>query len=431
MLRSLLVWCLLIASLPIAFLRPFAGLLIYLGFAHARIANFVWANQAIQNWGLLIIAPTLLGYFLFEIHNSPPHFYGLKTLLALWVWLAVTSLFAYDSSLSFPKLYQYSTIFVITIVIAAMANSEERIRALITTIGVSVGSIGSKGAVDFLRTGGQFRMQGPGGLVADENEYALVLDMAMPILFWLAATEDRRWLRWVFRGMAVGCGVTVIGTRSRSGFLGLLLATFLLVFYSRRKMAGLVGLGLACLMSFVIVPHAAVERYQSIPTADEQDASAISRLQMWRAAAGMVKANPITGVGLRNFESAVPRFSSAQPRAPHNAFVALAAEAGIPACLLFIGLIFSAIWRMFWLRRRLLRDSGDWRLASYCLILQISLTVYLVPNLFINRQDLDLMYHLIGVSAGLAMVAHRRLAQRSEEASSVLEPDWAAEAASV
>src|SRR6185312_1430394 len=151
-------------------------------------------------------------------------------------------------------------IFVITILIAAMANSETRIRALLTTIGISVGVLGSKGSVDFFLTGGRFRMTGPGGMVADENEYALGLNLALPILFWLATTEDRRWMAWTFRGMAVACGITVIGTHSRSGFLGLLLAAILLVVYSRRKLAGLVGLGIACVMFFLFAPQAALKR---------------------------------------------------------------------------------------------------------------------------------------------------------------------------
>jgi len=184
-------------------------------------------------------------------------------------------------------------------------------------------------------------------------------------------------------------------------------------------------------MFFLFAPQAALKRYEGIPNASEQDASAMARLQVWSVAAAMIKENPVAGVGLRNFESAFPRFSSMTPRAPHNAFMALAAEAGIPACMLFIGLILSAIWRMFWLRRRLLRDPGNWRLASYCLVLQITLIVYLIPNLFISRQDFDLMYHLIGLSAGLAMVARDRLAQQYyEEAGAMLEAEpWIGETA--
>jgi hypothetical protein len=35
--------------------------------------------------------------------------------------------------------------------------------------------------------------------------------------------------------------------------------------------------------------------------------------------------------------------------------------------------------------------------------------VYLVPNFFINRQDFDLMYHLVGLSAGMDMVVKHKL----------------------
>jgi hypothetical protein len=42
-----------------------------------------------------------------------------------------------------------------------------------------------------------------------------------------------------------------------------------------------------------------------------------------------------------------------------------------------------------------------------------TLLVYLVPNLFINRQDLDLMYHLIGLSSGMTMVMQQALVRRS------------------
>jgi len=37
------------------------------------------------------------------------------------------------------------------------------------------------------------------------------------------------------------------------------------------------------------------------------------------------------------------------------------------------------------------------------------LLVYLVPNFFINRQDFDMMYHLVGLSAGMSMVVKQRL----------------------
>jgi hypothetical protein len=51
----------------------------------------------------------------------------------------------------------------------------------------------------------------------------------------------------------------------------------------------------------------------------------------------------------------------------------------------------------------------------YCQIVFGVLVVYLVPNMFINRQDFDLMYQMIAVEAGLAILVQQKLAAAREE----------------
>ena len=64
--------------------------------------------------------------------------------------------------------------------------------------------------------------------------------------------------------------------------------------------------------------------------------------------------------------------------------------------------------------RRLRYDPATHTLAIYALIVHVTLLVYLVPNLFINRQDLDLMYHLIGLSSGMTLVMQQALLRRKD-----------------
>jgi putative inorganic carbon (HCO3(-)) transporter len=412
MFRGLLIRFVVVAGLPLAFLQPFAGLLMYLWYSHARPNDFVWSEYSFDQGATLLAGTTILGYLLFEIRRSPPHLKGLKLIPLFWLWIALATLGAAIPSLAFWKLSQYTNIFVMTFLVAAMANSEDRIRTLLYVIGGSVGLLGAKGAFDFIISGGDSRMQGPGGLAGEENEYALVLNMAIPILFGLSQIESRRWVRLVLRAMAVGCAITIVGTRSRSGFLGLLTVALLLTFYSKRRLWGVAVLALVSVLFLKFAPRAAMERYESIPTAAQVDSSAIDRLQSWEAGIAMIKAHPLFGVGPFNFFEVFPEYSHYDPHAPHNAFVALAAESGIPSCLLFVAIIGSAVVQMWWLRRRLREHPGNEALAGYCLIIQIALIVYTVPNFFINRQNMDLMYHLVGVSAGLALVAKRTLVEQ-------------------
>jgi len=64
---------------------------------------------------------------------------------------------------------------------------------------------------------------------------------------------------------------------------------------------------------------------------------------------------------------------------------------------------------MYRLSRRLKNYENFLKLSQYCRTIHIALIVYLLPNFFINRQDMDLMYHLIGVAAGLGAVAESEL----------------------
>lgn len=408
MLRALGLYALVAVGVPLSLFQPFSGLLLYLFFAHGHPADFVWPGY-VFNYGLLLVPALLAGYLLFEMLKSPPRFRGMMLLLAFWAWLTAAAMLAVNTHLAFDMLSRYSKMFVIAFLIAAMANSEDRIRKILTVIAGSLGFLGIKSLVSVIITAGRYRIQGPGGLMTEENEYALGMNMAIPILYWLGSLEKRRWARRLYQFAAFACAVTVIFTRSRSGFLGLVVVCLLIAMHSKRKLLAPIGLAIAAALFLAFAPEASIDRYKSIPTATQTDASAIGRIQAWETAVEMVKAHPIFGVGLRNFEVTFLDYSSYEPRAPHNAFVALTAESGIPSCLLFVSLVLGASGAC-WLNWRRLRYAPETRaLAAYCLIVHATLLVYLVPNLFINRQDFDLMYHLVGLSAGMSMVVRQRL----------------------
>jgi putative inorganic carbon (HCO3(-)) transporter len=414
MLRAIFLYVLVILATITALFRPFSGLLYYLWFSFGRPADFVWPNF-VFDYEVWIAGATLLGYAIWEMGKSPPRIEGMRLLVLLWVWFALTSLTAQIPMIAFPKLWEYSRVFIMAFLTCALANSEKRIRSILYVLAISLGFLGAKGGYDAVTTGFANSMKGPGGMMSEQNEYALALNMGIPILVWLAQDDPRWWVRWVFRGMAVGSAVVVIGTRSRSGLLGLLMAGIVLVAFSNHKVL-FSGIGVCCLLLLLLFgPQGALTRYKTIPTAAEVDPSAIGRLQAWRAAIKMTKAHPIRGVGLRNFLHVFPQYSSDPPRVTHNAIFDLLSETGIPGCLIFMAMIFSSIGQMFKLRLKALAQPDTKHLATYCQIVVGVLVVYLVPNMFINRQDFDLMYQMIAVEAGLAILVQQKLAATREE----------------
>lgn len=417
MYRGVLLYALVALAVPVAFLQPFNGLLIYLWFSFGRPGDFVWTAYTFD-YAIWIAGATLLGYAVFEMKRSPIRLRGMRILLLLWIWFGVTSVTAQIPEIAFPKLWEYSRVFIMAFLTAALANSEKRIRSILYVLAVSLGFLGAKGAVDAITTGFSSSMKGPGGMMAEQNEYALALNMGIPILVWLASDDPRGWVRLAFRGMAVGCAVVVVGTRSRSGLLGLIAVGLVLAAFSRHKVYKLLlgfGMVIGLLLLLAFGPQGALQRYKTIPTAAEKDSSTIGRLQAWRAAIRMTKAHPITGVGPRNFLDVFPEYSDDPPRVTHNVIFDMLAETGIPGCAIFLAMIFWAIGEMFVLRLKAQVRPETAHLATYGQIITAVLIVYLVPNMFINRQDFDLLYQMIGLEAGLAALLHQRLVVPSTE----------------
>jgi putative inorganic carbon (HCO3(-)) transporter len=423
MLRSLLFRAIILIALPVALLRPFTGLLIYLWLSFGRAGDFVWSDYSFD-YLVLVACASLIGYSLFEINQSPIRLRGMIPMLLLWLWLALTSAVALDSSLAYPKLWEYSRGFVMALLTASLVNSEKRVRDVLYVLAISLGVLGFKGAIDAVLSGFSSTLVGPGGMMSEANEYALALNMGIPILWFLAKDQSDRRIRIAFWIMAAGSACVVIGTRSRSGLLGLVTVGLVMIPFAKRKLLLSVGLVLASAGLLMFGPQGALERYRTIPGATESDRSAIGRLEAWSAAIKMTKTHPIVGVGPRNFILAFPEYSDKTPRVTHNAVFAMLSETGIPGCFFFLAMIFATVGRMFFLWLRARRNPDTKHLATYCQIVMCTLIVYLVPNMFINRQDFDLMYQLVAIGAGLAVVTQRKLAtQRAVETATELTDD--------
>jgi len=415
MLRALLFRAIILIALPVALLRPFTGLLIYLCLSFGRVGDFVWSDYSFD-YLILVALASIIGYLLFEMNQSPIRLKGMVPMLLLWFWLALTSVVALEPSLAYPKLSEYSHGFVMALLTASLVNSEKRVRDVLYVLAISLGVLGLKGAIDAVLSGFSSTLVGPGGMMAEANEYALALNMGIPILWFLAKDQSDRRVRIAFWIMAAGSVCVVVGTRSRSGLLGLLTVGLIMIPFSKRKFLLVGGLALAAAGLFMFGPQGALNRYRTITTATESDSSAIGRLQAWSAAIKMTKAHPIFGVGPRNFMLAFPDYSDDTPRVTHNAILNMLSETGIPGCFFFLAMIFATVGRMFslWLRAR--RNPDTEHLATYCQIVMCTLIVYLVPNMFINRQDFDLMYQLVAIGAALAVVTQRKFAsQRAVE----------------
>lgn len=190
------------------------------------------------------------------------------------------------------------------------------------------------------------------GLLADPNDLAMTLLMAVPFL--IEATLSRRVGRArLFWGLLLVVNIAgIIVTQSRGGFLGLGAATFVIM-RSRIRSTALVGAAIVVALAGMVVLSGITERQTVVRHEGGMDASAQGRIDAWIAGGRMLLYNPITGVGLfqvtANYSDYAVNPIDWRPKTSHNAFVQAAAETGFTGIIPFVGLVvlgFLSSWRL-------------------------------------------------------------------------------------
>ncbi len=169
----------------------------------------------------------------------------------------------------------------------------------------------------------------------------------------LNPTEDagQVWLRWIFLTLAVlGNAIALILTNSRNAWAIALVASIAFAVYQGwRWIVGFVAAGVTVVLGAAFAPNPLQQWLRAIVPAyfwarlnDDlfpDRPLATLRITQWQFAGNMTIKRPWTGWGLRNFPPLYEAQTQVYMGHPHNLFLMLSAETGIPATLLLSGLV--------------------------------------------------------------------------------------------
>jgi probable O-glycosylation ligase (exosortase A-associated) len=421
--RDLAVLAIVFASLPVILFRPFFGLVIYSWLAYMRPQDMTWGMSRTLPLSLWVALAMLLGLAV-TLGRERPATFRLQTVLMvlLGLWISATVLTAVMPEMAKEVYGHYWKGILIAVLTTGLVRDRERFRTLVLVIAFSLGFLGAKrGLVGLLRGGAQYN-DGPGGFMADNNSFALMLNMALPLLVGIAVTDPRRWVRIAAAAMAALTVPTILFTFSRGGLLTLCIVSGLLIWRSKNRwlVAGVMALSL--LGAAALTSGAVAEKYlHRAETIDDyqEDGSAMGRINAWKTSWYVFLDYPVFGVGPNNLAAVFERYSP-EPgrfRVAHNAYFQLLAECGLPGLLLFLGAFGSALWRMQWLRDR----TGQPWIETQARMFQISILGYLAGSMFLNMAYNEVIYHLVGLTVCLEVVAE---AEAAVPAASVEEVPW-------
>lgn len=182
------------------------------------------------------------------------------------------------------------------------------------------------------------------------NDMAMTLSIGIALAWWLAIrTVGVR--RLIGFGLLPFAYAAVFLSASRGGFLATVAASFYPVMLMghrhtwRRALAALVLIGLAAGMAAgQFVPEASWTRIGTIGS-ELESGTMNYRSTIWALGIELFNDAPLLGVGAGNFGTALEnRFGV--DIAPHNVFLAIAVEYGLLGFALFMGILWTAFYRV-------------------------------------------------------------------------------------
>ena len=316
-------------------------------------------------------------------------------LLALWAWFGVTSHYSLAPWDAWDKYREVLKILPPLLLTLLLIDTREKLHYLILSIALSFLLVALKGGYWAVISGFHDRVYGPpGSQYGDNNEFAVALAMAIPLmLLWLREASTRG-LRIVLPlGIALAYAA-VVSSWSRGGMLALGAMTLVLIWHSQRKLLAIPLLLVLVAVLFVQLPDLWFGRMES--TASYQaDESAAGRLQAWQVGIDFAAEHPFVGGGFNAWPALTLREAGGLDW--HSAYVKLLAEHGYIGLALWAGLLISTLVRLTWGVRR----HPAW-IREYGAMLQASLLAYLVGGITLCIAYWELPYLLVILAALLS-----------------------------
>lgn len=363
----------------------------------------------------------LLGFLpalLTQTSKVMPALREMKFLVLLFLHLCLTLPFSTWPGGSTELVFEnFSKVVLIALCSAAALASVERLRRVlfIQTMAISVmvlisASGQGKVAVD---SAGQVRMRGiVGGIFENPNDFAFAIAIVFPnaLAFMLRTRNLFAKVFWAVVSLAMI--YVVFQTLSRGGLLALVLSVGMVLWelgIRGRRYALIVVVAVATLGFLVAAPAQFFNRVYSIfdMTKDETGSG-------WARKALLIKSwnvalqNPLFGVGPGNFGTVSGDWHGA-----HNTYTQLGSEAGLPAMVLFLLLIFGVIQGLYRTKKNAPTNSEIGLLAG---AMFASMTSYAVGAFFADTAYHFFPYLLTGFSVALC---------RAARTSEVIPPDSA------
>lgn len=408
--RDIVLTLAVAAALIRGFKHPWIGLMVWIVLSVLNPHRYTYGFAYQMPFAQAAAAVVFIGLLMTKDERRSPFNPSSNLLIALTLWMCITTIAAFFPEPSFGMLGRVIKINLMVVIAYALIVSEKQIKIMTWVLTLSIGVLSAKGGLFTILSGGSHRVWGPpSSFVEDNNSFALAAVMVVPLLFFLASEQTNKYIKRGLQAMAVLSVFSALGSQSRGALLALSAMTLFLVLKSKNKGWLLVGLLALVPIALMFMPDSWYSRMSTVQTYDS-DSSAMGRINAWHMAFNLA-ADRITGGGYAVANAYVFGLYAPDPLTPltaHSIYFQMLGEHG------WIGLaLYLSFWIYTWSscnwvieKSKFIVEFG-W-VVNLARMLQVSMIAFAVGGAFLSLCYFDLPYYV----AVLVYVLRRFVSER-------------------
>jgi probable O-glycosylation ligase (exosortase A-associated) len=388
-----------------ALVNPFYGFLIYVCFGILRPES-MWPWSVPPGNYSRIIAIVLIGSWL--IHGCGKWNLGqakpiVIALCTYWAVAFFSTMLAPQRDLAWNYFELLSKILLPLLIGCTLLDSVQRITQLIWVIALSQGYVALDMNMSYFAGVNKLYRHGFSSL--DNNTASVAMVVCAGLSFFLALHEKSRLRQAVAAAVFLLCSHAVMFSFSRGALLALICAGMAGFVVLPKRPIYIAAMIVAVLVGARMAGPQVIARFKTTFSEKEsRDASAESRLTLWRGCLSEMVQHPLVGIGPDHWKTVAHHHGVEYGKAAHSMWMQTAAECGATGLISLALFFFLTVWRS-WRLTLLPHAAVDPQLQNIARMVLCGLCGFMVAAQFVSVGLVEISYYVAAVGIGTLRLA--------------------------
>jgi len=234
------------------------------------------------------------------------------------------------------------------------------------------------------------------------NEYSLIILSMLPFPMYLIEFEKSK-SKKAYYGLAIlSYLLCLTRTRSRMGFLGLIVLLVQLLWLKRKNLKIILIIGFLVALTMSNVHYGYFSRVSSI----KDDKAQSSRTILWNQAIELIKLRPYLGVGPGNLVMGKIyfNFEGDKEHVTHNSFLEVGAENGVIAMVVYVLIMVTSLKHLLVAEKHFIKQKNI-EMLGYCQASRMAFIALSFSMVFLSQQYNHFYYIFTAMSVNLKYLA--------------------------